>query len=298
MSELSVSRSIPVAELQNPTVFLSQRLQEASLSDSDVGEYDTESSGEDTAPQEVFNPSQCLFCNELSTEFAESMLHMQKRHGLSIPNPESLIVDLETLVKYCHLVMVEYKECLYCGSVRNTAQAVRQHMTGKSHCRIEIGKPDSEFRDFYDLGFSCGRDSEDNFGCRRFADSDEDSRELASGKVVSHRNGKKAKNHRKPTQGQREASDSLLVGKGSPREDKSTALTASGNSKKDLAAAADKRDRILEKRLATLRVADRQVLSHLPLPQQRALVAKAKKQQETWNSEQMAQKIKIQMKAR
>ncbi|KXH64901.1 TRI15 protein [Colletotrichum nymphaeae SA-01] len=298
MSELSVSRSIPVAELENATEFLSKRLQEASLSDSDTDEHDTESSGEDTAPQDIFNPSQCLFCNELSTEFAESMLHMQKRHGISIPNPESLIIDLEALIKYCHLVMVEYKECLYCGSVRNTAQAVRQHMTGKSHCRIDIGKPDSEFRDFYDLGSSCGRDSEDNFGCRRFADSDEDSRELASGKVVSHRNRKKAENHRKPTQGQKEASDSLLVGEGSPREDKSTALTASGHNKKDLAAASDKRDKNLERKLATLRLADRQVLSHLPLPQQRALVAKAKKQQEAWNSEQMAQKIKIQMKAR
>ncbi|KXH33356.1 TRI15 protein [Colletotrichum simmondsii] len=298
MSESSVSRSIPVAELGNATVFLSKRLQEASLSDSDVDEHDTESSGEDTAPKDIFNPSQCLFCDELSTEFAESMVHMQKRHGLSISSPESLIVDLETLIKYFHLVMVEYKECLYCGSVRNTAQAVRQHMTGKSHCRIDIGKPGSEFRDFYDLGSSCARDSEDNFGCRRFADSDEDSRELASGKVISHRNRKKAKNHRKPTQGQRETSDSLLVGKGSPREDPSTALTASGNSKTDLMAAADKRDRICEKQLATLRSADRQVLSHLPLPQQRALVAKAKKQQETWNSEQMAQKIKIQMKAR
>ncbi|KAK1528480.1 TRI15 [Colletotrichum costaricense] len=298
MSELSVSRSIPVAELENATEFLSKRLQEASLSDSDTDEHDTESSGEDTAPQDIFNPSQCLFCNELSTEFAESMLHMQKRHGLSIPNLESLIVDLETLIKYCHLVMVDYKECLYCSSVRNTAQAVRQHMTGKSHCRIDIGKPDSEFRDFYDLGSSCGRDSEDNFGCWRFADSDEDSRELASGKVVSHRNRKKAKNHRKSTQGQRKSSDSLLVGKSSLREDASTALTASGDSKKGLTAAAVKRNGIFEKQLATLRPADRQVLSHLPLPQQRDVVAKAKKQQETWNSEQVAQKIKIQMKAR
>ncbi|KAK7443370.1 hypothetical protein CaCOL14_012161 [Colletotrichum acutatum] len=298
MSELSVSRSIPVAELENPTVFLSKIVEEASLSHSDVDEHDTESSGEDTAPQEIFNPSQCLFCNELSTEFAESMVHMQQRHGLSIPNPESLIVDLETLIKYLHLVMVEYKECLYCGSVRNTAQTVRQHMTGKPHCRIDIGKLDSEFRDFYDLDSSCGRDSEDKFGCRRFVDSDEDTRELPSGKLVLHRNGKKLKNHRKPNQGEREASDSLLVGEGSSREDTSTALTASGYSKKDLTAAADKRDRIFEKHLASLRPADRQVLSHLPLPQQRALVAKAKKQQETWNSEQMAQKIRIQMKAR
>ncbi|KAK1478197.1 TRI15 [Colletotrichum abscissum] len=284
MSELSVSRSIPVAELENATEFLSKRLQEASLSKSDTDEHDTESSGEDTSPQDIFNPSH--------------MLHMQKRHGLSIPNLESLIVDLETLIKYCHLVMVEYKECLYCSSVRNTAQAVRQHMTGKSHCRIDIGKPDSEFRDFYDLGSSCGRDSEDNFGCWRFADSDEDSRELASGKVVSNRNRKKAKNHRKSTQGQRKSSDSLLVGKSSLREDASTALTASGDSKKGLTAAAVKRNGIFEKQLATLRPADRQVLSHLPLPQQRAVVAKAKKQQETWNSEQVAQKMKIQMKAR
>ncbi|KXH67797.1 hypothetical protein CSAL01_01035 [Colletotrichum salicis] len=277
---------------------LNERLQEASLSDSDIEEHDTESSDEDTVPQEVFNPSQCLFCNELSSGFSESVVRMQKRHGLSIPSSERLIVDLETLVKYFHLVMTEYKECLYCGSVRNTAQAVRQHMVGKAHCRVDIDKPDSEFRDFYDLDSSCGTDREDNSGRQRFVDSDQNTRELASGKIVSHQNAKKSRDRRTPQNDEREASDLLLDGGASRSRDTSTPLTASGNGKKDLTAAADKRDRVFERQLDTLRPADRQALVHLPLPQQRALVAKAKKPQETWNSEQMAQKIKIQMKAR
>ncbi|KAJ0303736.1 hypothetical protein COL516b_006173 [Colletotrichum fioriniae] len=290
MSELSVPRSDPVAELEDPNE-LSEWLQEASLPDSDEDENDTE-------PQEIFNPSQCLFCSELSPAFAENMVHMQKRHGLSLPNPESLIVDLETLIKYFHLVMVEYKECLYCGSARNTAQAVRQHMTGKSHCRIDIDKPDSEFRDFYNLDPGYGRGSEDSLGCRHFVDSNENTRELASGKIVSHRSAKKARDRRDPKSSKREVSYSLLVGEGSSKGNTSTALTASHHSEKGLTTAADNRESIFEKQLATLRPADRQALTHLPLPQQRALVAKAKKQQEAWNSEQTAQMIKVQMKAR
>ncbi|KAK1623252.1 C2H2 type zinc-finger-domain-containing protein [Colletotrichum phormii] len=225
-------------------------------------------------------------------------MHMQKRHGLSIPSSERLIADLETLVKYFHFVMTEYVECLYCGSVRNTAQAVRQHMVRKAHCRIDIDKPDSEFRDFYDLDSTYGTDGEDNSGRQRFVDSDQNTRELASGKIVSHRNAKKSRDRRTPRNDEREASDLLLDGGASRSQDTSTALTASGNGKKDLTEAADKRDRISERQLATLRPADRQALVHLPLPQQRALFAKAKKQQETWNSEQLAQQIKIQMKAR
>ncbi|KAK1671129.1 C2H2 type zinc-finger-domain-containing protein [Colletotrichum godetiae] len=297
MTEPSIPQSISVAKLDNQIESLNGRLQEASLSDSGKEEHDTESSDEDTVPQEIPNPSQCLFCNELSSGFSESMTHMQKRHGLSIPSSERLIVDLQTLVKYFHLVMTEYKECLYCGSVRNTAQAVRQHMVGKAHCRINIDRPGSEFRDFYDLDSSHGTDSEDNPGHQRFVDSDRNTRELASGKIVSHRNAKKPRYHRTPQNDERD-SDILLNGGASPSGDTSTALTASGNGKKVLTAAADKQNRIFERQLDTLRPADRQALVHLPLPKQRALVAKAKKQQETWNSEQMAQKIKIQMKAR
>ncbi|CCF46230.1 HET domain-containing protein [Colletotrichum higginsianum] len=61
--------------------------------------------------------------------------------------------------------------------------------------------------------------------------------------------------------------------------------------------AAKKREALFDKQLAALRPGDRQALMHLPLPQQRALVAKAKKQQERWNREQMAQEIKRQLKA-
>ncbi|OHF01607.1 TRI15 protein [Colletotrichum orchidophilum] len=298
MSEPPVPRPISVAELDKDIESLNERLADISLPDSDADEYDTESSDGDVAAQDNFDPTRCLFCNQLSPSFAENMTHMQKGHGLSIPNPNSLIVDFETLIRYFHLVMVEYKECLYCGSVRNTAQAVQQHMRGKAHCRIDIDKEDSEFRDFYDFDSSCGTESGDDPTFRQLLDSDENTRELASGKTVSHRNAKISRVRRKPQNDERQASDSLLGRKSSSSGDTSTALTASSSAKKNLAAATEKRDRIFERQMATLRPTDRQTLMHLPLPQRRALLAKAKKQQETWNSEQIAQKIKLQAKAR
>ncbi|KAF4968889.1 hypothetical protein FSARC_3788 [Fusarium sarcochroum] len=97
-----------------------------------------------------FTPGQCLFCPIVSPSFPESVAHMQKSHGLFIPHQQHLIVDLETFCRYLHLVIFEYRECIHCGTARNTVQAVQQHMTGKGHCKFDVSD-DSEFADFYDF---------------------------------------------------------------------------------------------------------------------------------------------------
>ncbi|WYZ45080.1 hypothetical protein EsH8_VIII_000396 [Colletotrichum jinshuiense] len=224
---------------------------------------------------------------------------MQKRHGLFIPSPESLIVEIETLLKYFHLVINEYTECLYCGSIRNTPQAAQQHMTGKGHCRIDIAKEDSEFRDFYDLGSSSDSDDDGSVGkakANRFVELEKKTRRLESGKILFHRNANKPRNHRTLQGDKKTASESLLEGGHPLDREISTTLVIGGSSKMQLAAA-EKREKLFNKQLATLRPGDRQALMHLPLPQQRALVAKAKRQQENCNREQMAQEIKRQSKA-
>ncbi|KAL3290880.1 pre-60s factor [Colletotrichum asianum] len=106
----------------------------------------------------VFDATQCLFCNYNSENLEENLDHMRKRHGMIVPYLESLIVDLEALVKYLHLVIYEYTECLYCGSIRNTPQAAQQHMTGKGHCKIDVQKENFEFRDFYAFESNAGPD--------------------------------------------------------------------------------------------------------------------------------------------
>src|SRR5688572_30214237 len=61
-----------------------------------------------------FTPGQCLFCPITSSTLEDGMVHMQRSHGLFIPQQQHLTVDLETFFRYLHLVIFEYRECLYC----------------------------------------------------------------------------------------------------------------------------------------------------------------------------------------
>lgn len=267
------------------------------LANSGGEEGTCDSSEEDEAAPYQFDPAQCLFCNERSAGLTENMSHMQKRHGMLVPNPDDLIVDIETLVGYLHLVIFEYAECLYCGSVRNTPQAAQQHMTGKGHCRFDITKENSEFRDFYNFDPISNKDNEETTGnsiVDASIDVDEKTRRLASGRVVSHRNARKPRVHQPVSRiAEINASDALLE---ELNPGMSSALASGSRNKKEFAVA-EKRDMLFNKQLATLRSADRQALMHLPLSQQRTLVATAKRQQEKWNRTQLAQEIKRQLKA-
>ncbi|TQN69909.1 Heterokaryon incompatibility protein 6, OR allele, partial [Colletotrichum shisoi] len=129
-----------------------------------------------------------------------------------------------------------------------------------------------------------------------FVELDEQTRRLASGKILSHRSVKKPRAHRSIPAAAQDRGDALLEVEKPATSEQSTALMSAMNGRGGLKAA-EKRNALFDKQLATLRLGDRQALMHLPLPQQRALVAKAKKQQERWNREQMAQEIKRQLKA-
>lgn len=173
----------------------------------------------------TFAPEQCLFCNLASPDLDSNISHMHKKHGLFIPVDIEdgflkLAVDLETLVRYLHLVVFGYNECLYCHSQKQTTQAVQQHMMGKGHCRVDLDGEDSEFRDFYEEVEDVSAPSDDNMdeedaSCR--SDDDEDlggtsedqssrrkpssktdgkSLSLSSGKVVSHRSAPPPRYHR------------------------------------------------------------------------------------------------------
>ncbi|KAG5797179.1 hypothetical protein H9Q69_003788 [Fusarium xylarioides] len=105
-----------------------------------------------TAPRS-FTPGQCLLCPSVYPTLAESIIHMQTSHGLFIPYKQHLLVDVETLFRYLHLVIYEYRECIHCGTTRATVQAVQQHMMGKGHCKFDVSEG-SEFADFYDFSRS------------------------------------------------------------------------------------------------------------------------------------------------
>jgi len=118
-----------------------------------------------------FDAKQCLFCAAESSTMDDSLAHMSKAHSFAVPFPEHLTVDLETLLRYLHLVVYGNGECILCAARRRTVEGIQQHMTAKGHCRFEVV---SEVAGFYNLpapGYHV----------------DEESLRLPSGKLLGHR---------------------------------------------------------------------------------------------------------------
>lgn len=270
-------------------------------------------SGVADASTPEFDPRHCLFCNHVSSSLDDNLVHMSKKHGLFIPDEAHLVVEVVTLVAYFHLVIFGYSECLFCGSQRRSPTAAQQHMTGKGHCKIDILREDSEFRDFYDFASGDNSEGEEDGGS-----SDEEEEEsqvapsraagrrapahivdvgdkimkLVSGKSLSHRSAGKRRTHRHKT---------AQVASNSP--DPGTTIIAGESSSaasigsRALSKRAAKREAIFDKQMAGLRADDRRSLMHLPAAQQRVLVATAKAQVERARKEENEMKLKIQLKA-
>lgn len=255
-----------------------------------------------------FTLEQCLFCNTTSESLDDNVAHMHKAHGMFIPDKENLIVDVEALVKYLHLVVFGYRECLQCGTQRRTAAAIQQHMLGKGHCRFDVTAEDSEFRDFYEQSL----EDEENTGkeCdarKAVADALEEggSIRLPSGKQLSHRSapGPSRPRNRIGANTEPAASDNLVAegSSGINESEASFQLTApSGPGKKlDTKALtrAEKRDVIFETQLSRLSLNDRSALAHLSSAEQRSVLLTKQKQLDKAEKAARRLQTRLEMKA-
>ncbi|KAI3327312.1 C2H2 type zinc-finger-domain-containing protein [Xylariaceae sp. AK1471] len=238
-----------------------------------------------------FTPGQCLFCPNPSASFTDSVIHMQKSHGLFVPHQQHLVVDLETLFKYLHLVIFGYRECIQCGTERATVQAVQHHMTGKGHCKFDILEQDSEFAEFYDFSEAEDDAESDMEGdgdernqqetatssSRKPLLADEDSIRLPSGRIISrHSSAQPGPSFTQLRRRTRTLASQLEYSLAEPDD-------GEGSNKEELDS--DIRDtRLLSKRekreraavtyqLTNLRANDRNSLMHLPASQQRSILA-------------------------
>lgn len=202
-SELATANNVGVSSR-----ILGTREEEPENSDTEDGQYAL-------IPEITFVPTQCLFCNTLSSTFDANLSHMHKKHGLFLPasiddGRHVLAVDMATLVQYLHLVIVGYHECLFCHTQRQNPHAVQQHMMGRGHCRVKLEDDDvegNEYRDFYADADGLGSEEEDGDG-DSFGDAEGDglmlrtstaprttalsqlgdnTLRLSSGKVLAHR---------------------------------------------------------------------------------------------------------------
>lgn len=275
------------------------------------------------AAMRPFTPGQCLFCPNCSPNFSDSVTHMQKSHGLFVPYQESLIVGLETLFKYLHLVISEYRECIQCGTTRATVQAVQQHMTGKGHCRFEVSE-DSDFAEFYDFSEPEDEDEdedenndeaeeESNLEETKAATSsshtkpilaDEDSIRLPSGRIISRKaspgqagpsfNQQFRRRTRKPLASQIEYSEAEPETK--EKGDGSDSDCQRDNNTQALSKREKRERAAVTHQLASMSAGDRNTLIHLPAAQQRSILATQLRHQEKAQKEEKRQRTKVDRK--
>ncbi|KAI9645169.1 pre-60S factor rei1 [Ciborinia camelliae] len=96
--------------------------------------------------------SRCLFCNEDSVDTPANAAHMERIHGMYIPEKEYL-VDLEGLIVFLHQKIYEDHECLGCGKLKQSIFGLQTHMRDKRHCRIRYATEDEqiEIGEYYDF---------------------------------------------------------------------------------------------------------------------------------------------------
>lgn len=105
----------------------------------------------DEAPIET-SLKRCLFCNYDSPSVSLNATHMERIHGMFIPE-KPYLVDLDGLVESLREKIHEYHECLYCGKLKPTVFGVQTHMRDKGHCKIPFDTEDEqlEIGEFYDF---------------------------------------------------------------------------------------------------------------------------------------------------
>ncbi|KAK7705614.1 pre-60S factor rei1 [Diaporthe eres] len=94
----------------------------------------------------------CLFCNHESPDVPLNVSHMEKTHGMFIPEKQYL-VDIEGLLRSLQERIQEYHECLVCGKAKANAYAAQTHMRDTGHCKIPYTTEDEqlEIGEFYDF---------------------------------------------------------------------------------------------------------------------------------------------------
>ncbi|EGS19931.1 uncharacterized protein CTHT_0044240 [Thermochaetoides thermophila DSM 1495] len=107
-----------------------------------------------TPKPEALTPSAttCVFCNYESPTPQLNASHMERIHGMFIPEKQYL-VDLEGLLKHLWEKVFRYNECLTCGKMKVNVFAIQTHMRDKSHYHIPYTTEEEqlEIGEFYDF---------------------------------------------------------------------------------------------------------------------------------------------------
>ncbi|KAG6087778.1 hypothetical protein E4U15_007369 [Claviceps sp. LM218 group G6] len=149
-------RPSPVSRPSNP-----RQADHGNSAKGDGSESTTAPSHSGAEPSWTLNS--CIFCNFESPSLPLSVQHMERFHGMFIPE-KAYLADMEGLVKQLQRQVSEYHECLSCGKMKSSVFGVQTHMRDKGHCKIPFTSEAEQLviGDFYDFRstYSDGEDDE------------------------------------------------------------------------------------------------------------------------------------------
>ncbi|KAM3443040.1 hypothetical protein MY4824_000745 [Beauveria thailandica] len=144
-AKLSQQRPSPVKRPNNPGP-----TDEAS-EDADDGATEN-GTANGTAPEPVWTLRSCLFCNYESPSVPLNAQHMEKFHGMFIPE-KPYLVDLDGLLQQLQSKIGQGHACLFCDKVKASVYATQTHMRDTGHCKIPYSTEEEQLDigDFYDF---------------------------------------------------------------------------------------------------------------------------------------------------
>ena len=186
-------RTSPVKRPSNPHLSAAAQHKEehpvSEISSEDATAPATPSEATTTGPKADPGVKKCLFCNYDSPTPALNVLHMERIHGMFIPEKQYL-VDLEGLLRNLQERVFDLNECLTCGKVKANTFAVQTHMRDTAHCRIPYTSEEEQLDigEYYDFRstYSDDEDDEDD-------DEDEAGKQNGGAKLGAKRTAKVTK---------------------------------------------------------------------------------------------------------
>ncbi|OAA69087.1 C2H2 finger domain-containing protein [Cordyceps fumosorosea ARSEF 2679] len=145
-AKLSQQRPSPVKRPHNPRPA-------ADAASEDADDAATENGTATGNPQEpVWTLKSCLFCNYESPSVPLNAQHMEKFHGMFIPE-KPYLTDLDGLLQQLQSKIGQGHACLFCDKIKNSVYAVQTHMRDTGHCKIPYSTEEEQLDigDFYDF---------------------------------------------------------------------------------------------------------------------------------------------------
>lgn len=187
---------------------------------------------------------------------------MAQTHSLAVPFQSALVVDLQTLIWFLHMVIFSYRECISCGKRKRSVEAVQAHMTSLGHCRFNVTE---EMEGFYDME-QLAKDAPE-----MGSNPDERTLRLPSGKLLGHRSYSDQSSNRRSREKSPSQQGALPAASSSSNHPTPSTSNA-------LATKKDRKEAALTTQLAGLSKGDQMSLMHLPASQQRSLLVRHKKE--------------------